>query len=90
MSEPQQSNETNSPQPNGKKSGFEHADTALNAAGKVANFTGSAIVMLYGLALLVAGIAVIVIAPEAWWAGGLVALYGGYLIWPGGNKFVIY
>lgn len=77
-------------QPGGGTSGFEKADKAMNVAGRAASAVGTGIVKLWGLIILAAGIAIIAILPEAWWAGVLVALYGLYLVWPGGNKWVIY
>lgn len=44
---------------------------------------------LWGLLLLVGGIALLVIAPSSWWAAILVAAYGLYLLLPG-EKWVIW
>lgn len=55
-------------QPGGGTSGFEKADKAMNVAGRAASAVGTGIVKLWGLIILAAGIAIIAILPEAWWA----------------------
>lgn len=72
-----------------KASGWEKADKVVDGVGAVVNGTATVIMKLYGLGLLIAGIAIIIVTPAGWWAGLLVAAYGVYLLLPGG-KLVIW
>ncbi len=83
-------NDEGEPAASQSSSGASKAGKALDAAGRVVDATGTAITKLYGLVLLVVGIVGIFVLPSAWWAGILLALYGLYLVWPGGAKWVIY
>lgn len=73
-----------------RRSGFEKANRALDGASRAANATGSFILKLYGVVLILFGIVGVFAIPDAWWSGIPAVLYGIYLLWPGGSKVVIY
>lgn len=64
-------------------------DKAADVAGDIGTGIGLVLTKLWGLLLLVGGIALLVIAPSSWWAAILVAAYGVYLLLPG-EKWVIW
>lgn len=73
-----------------RPSGFEKADSALSAIGSAANSTGRFLAKIYGFVAVLIGLGMIFVAPSAWWAGLIVAAYGVYLLWPGGDKWVVW
>lgn len=75
---------------NSKPSGFEKADSTLSAIGSAANSTGRFLSKIYGAVAVLLGLAMLFVTPSAWWAGLIVAAYGVYLLWPGGDKWVVW
>lgn len=78
------------PEDNSKKSGWEVADRVAHGAGKAIDGVALVMTKLWGIALVLIGILLLVFAlDKAWWLGILVAGYGIYLILPG-SKFVVW
>ncbi|UVI36344.1 hypothetical protein [Brevibacterium spongiae] len=73
-----------------RASGFEKADSALSAIGSAANSTGRFLSKIYGVVAVLIGLAMLFVTPSAWWAGLIIAGYGVYLLWPGGDKWVVW
>jgi hypothetical protein len=83
------------PNPIAGKSGWEHADKALDTADRVANAAVNVAAVIYGLFLIVAGIAVAALAfgagNGAGFFGILIAVYGVYVALPlPGAKIIIW
>ncbi|MBT8162589.1 MULTISPECIES: hypothetical protein [Arthrobacter] len=73
-----------------KRSGWETADKVAHGAGKALNGIAFGIVKIYGVLLVLAGLAVLFIIPaKGWWAGLMLVVYGIYLLAPG-SKFVVW
>lgn len=71
-------------------SGFERADGVLSAIGSAANSTGRFLSKIYGVLAVIVGLAILFIAPSSWWVGLIIGGYGVYLLWPGGDKWVVW
>lgn len=73
-----------------RTSGWEVADKVAHGAGKAIDGVALVMMKLWGLALVLIGIVLLVLAfDKAWWAGFLLIGYGIYLLLPGG-KFVVW
>lgn len=71
-------------------SGFERADGVLSAIGNAANSTGRFLSKIYGVLAVIVGLAILFVTPSSWWAGLIIGGYGVYLLWPGGDKWVVW
>ena len=78
-----------SPQPE-RTSGWEKVDKVASTGEAVVNGIGTVIMKLYGVALIIVGIVVLVgLQNPSRFFGLLISAYGVYLVAPG-SKFVIY
>ncbi|WP_162893374.1 hypothetical protein [Microbacterium halotolerans] len=83
--------------PRARMSTAEKADAVFEGAEAAGDFIGNLLMKLYGLVLLGVGLAAILWLPsiiggdwKLFALGGALALYGAYLLWPGGGKLVIW
>lgn len=80
-----------------RKSAAEKADAVLEGAEAAGDFVGRLILKLYALVLIIAGLAAVFWVPtlisggwQLYALGIALGLYGLYLLWPGGDKWVIW
>ncbi|MFZ1382977.1 MAG: hypothetical protein WAS54_09375 [Scrofimicrobium sp.] len=89
--EPAQLDESATAAPTGgRKSGFEVADNAMNAAGKAASVAGRGMLIVYGIVLIIIGLfGIFALDGFAAKAGAFLFIgYGVYLLF--GGSWVIY
>lgn len=73
-----------------KPSGFEKADRVLTTIESAANTTGRFLAKIYGVIAVIIGLAIVFVVPAGWWVGLILTAYGVYLVWPGGDKWVVW
>lgn len=69
---------------------FEKADGVVSAIGNAANSTGRFLSKIYGVIAVILGLAILFVTLSSWWAGLIIGGYGVYLLWPGGDKWVMW